>query len=86
MYGSRPSVPAGPVVVQLWNRGQDAHDLRIRRLNARGQMIGRAQAVATTSSGAISEATWRLSTGRYELYCSLPEHLLLGMHTRLTVR
>lgn len=86
MYGSRPSVPAGRVIVQLWNRGQDSHDLRIRRLNAHGQMVGAAQKVAITQSGAISQATWKLGKGRYELYCSLFLHLQRGMHTRLTVR
>ncbi len=86
MYGSRTSVPAGRVIVQLWNRGQDAHDLRIRRLNAHGQMVGAAQKVAITQSGAINEATWKLGKGRYELYCSLFLHLQRGMHTRLTVR
>lgn len=86
MYGSRTSVPAGRVIVQLWNRGQDAHDLRIRRLNARGQMVGRPQAVTTTASGAISQASWKLGKGHYELYCSLYLHLQRGMQTRLTVR
>lgn len=86
VYGSRTSVPAGRVIVQLWNRGQDAHDMRIRRLGAHGQMVGRAQAVRTTQSGAISDATWKLGKGRYELYCSLFLHLQRGMHTHLTVR
>ncbi len=86
MYGSRQSVPAGRVIVQLWNRGQDAHDLRIRRLNARGQMVGGVQKVAITGSGAIGQANWKLGRGRYELYCSLYQHLQRGMHTRLTVR
>ena len=86
MYGSRSAVPAGRVIVQLWNRGQDAHDLRVRRLGAHGQMVGRAQKVATTQSGAISSATWKLGKGRYELYCSLFLHLQRGMQTRLTVR
>ena len=86
MYGSRSSVPAGRVIVQLWNRGQDAHDLRIRRLNARGQMVGSAQKVTLTQSDAIRSAKWKLGKGRYELYCSLFQHLQRGMHTRLTVR
>ena len=42
LWPSRPSVHAGRVIVQLWNRGQDAHDLRVRRLS-RGVMVGRAQ-------------------------------------------
>jgi len=86
LWPSRTSVPAGTVIVQLWNRGQDAHDLRIRRLSARGQMIGPVLgAVRITRSGHISQATWHLNSGRYELYCSMPGHLKLGMHARLTV-
>jgi hypothetical protein len=86
LWPSRSSVPAGTVIVQLWNRGQDAHDLRIRRLGARGQMIGPVLAgVRITLSGRVSQATWHLKAGRYELYCSMPGHLKMGMHTRLTV-
>jgi plastocyanin len=86
LWPSRTSVPAGTVIVELWNRGQDAHDLRIRRLSARGHMIGSVlDAVRITPSGHISQATWHLSSGRYELYCSMPGHLQMGMHARLTV-
>lgn len=83
---SRPSVPAGKVTVQLWNRGEDAHDLRIRRLNATGAMVARAQAVALTQSGGLHQATWTLGPGTYEMYCSLPGHRMRGMHVRITVR
>jgi hypothetical protein len=86
LWPSRGSVAAGRVIVQLWNRGEDAHDLRIRRLDARGRMTGRAQGVRITQSGKLSEANWRLKPGRYELYCSMPGHLRLGMHTRFRVR
>jgi plastocyanin len=86
LWPSRSSVPAGSVIVQLWNRGQDAHDLRIRRLGARGQMIGPVLGtVRITPSGQLSHATWHLKAGRYELYCSMPGHLQMGMHARLTV-
>lgn len=85
LWPSRTSVPAGKVSVQLWNRGQDAHDLRIRRLGS-GRMTGAAQGVAVTQSGALSSATWTLAPGRYELYCSLPGHRMRGMHTTLVVR
>jgi len=85
MYASRATVPAGPVSVQLWNRGQDQHDLRIRHVNVRG-MYGRVDgAVNVTSSGAITKASWTLRPGHYELYCSLPGHLMKGMHFTLTV-
>ena len=85
LWPSRPSVKAGTVIVQLWNRGQDSHDLRVRRLS-RGAMVGRAQADAVTQSGKLSQATWRLPPGSYELYCSMPGHLKKGMHTRITVK
>ncbi len=86
LWPSRSWVPAGTVIVELWNRGQDAHDLRIQRVNGRGRMVGRAQAVRVTLSGQISRATWHLSRGPYELYCSMPGHMKKGMHARLTVR
>lgn len=86
LWSSRPALPHGAVSVQLWNRGQDAHDLHIRRLNRRGRMSGTAQALPVTQSGGLGHGTWRLAPGRYELYCSLPGHLALGMHTVLVVR
>jgi plastocyanin len=85
LWPSRTSLPAGAVVVQLWNRGQDAHDLRIRRLH-RGRMTGATQEVSKTQSGALNHATWHLAPGHYELYCSMPDHLKRGMHTTLTVK
>ena len=85
LWPSRSSLPAGRVVVQLWNRGQDAHDLQVRRLRS-GRMTGNAQRVAVTQSGAVASGTWQLGPGRYELYCSLPGHRMRGMHTTLVVR
>ena len=86
LWPSRKAIPHGRVVVQLWNRGQDGHNLNIRRLDAHGHMVGHAQTVAVTISGAISQASWRLTPGRYELFCSMPGHLAHGMHTILLVR
>jgi hypothetical protein len=86
LWPSRASLPAGGVSVQLSNRGQDAHDLRIRRLNRAGQMVGGKQGVAVTQSGHVASANWHLGPGTYELYCSLPGHRHRGMHARLVVR
>lgn len=86
LWPSRSRVPAGTVHVELWNRGQDMHDTVIRRLNAAGQMVGPVVGrVRVTLPGRISDATWHLRAGRYELYCSMPGHLQLGMHAKLTV-
>ncbi|HTT30049.1 MAG TPA: plastocyanin/azurin family copper-binding protein [Solirubrobacteraceae bacterium] len=86
LWPSRSSVPAGKVIVQLWNRGQDAHDLRIRKVGAHGHMTGPViDGIKITLPGQVSQATWDLKAGRYELYCSMPGHLKMGMHARLTV-
>ena len=86
LWPSRSSVPAGTLLVQLWNRGEDMHDAWIRRLNAAGQMVGPVLGrVQVTMPGRISQATWHLKAGHYELYCSMPGHMALGMHAKLTV-
>jgi uncharacterized cupredoxin-like copper-binding protein len=86
LWPSRGKVPAGKVYVELWNRGQDAHDAWIRRLNAADQMVGPVLGkLNVTLPGKISQATWHLTPGRYELYCSEPGHAALGMESRLTV-
>ncbi len=88
LWPSRTSVPVGTVDVELWNRGQDIHDLRIRKLNSAGRMIGPViGSVSHTLPGQVDKSTWRLrSPGQYELYCSLPGHLKLGMEAKLTVK
>jgi hypothetical protein len=85
LWASRDTLPRGPVIVQLWNRGQDAHDLHVRRLDRHGRLVGGAQALGVTESGARGQTTWRLTRGRYELYCSLPGHFQRGMHTIVVV-
>jgi uncharacterized cupredoxin-like copper-binding protein len=86
LWPSRGSVATGTIYVELSNRGEDAHDARIRRLNAAGQMVGPILGrVRTTAPGHLGQATWHLKAGRYELFCSLPGHIALGMHARLTV-
>jgi hypothetical protein len=86
LWPSRTSLPAGSVSVELWNRGQDAHDLRLRRLRGK-HMVGRLDgAVKVTLSGGLSNTSWKLRPGRYMLYCSMPGHYMKGMHTVLTVR
>ncbi len=86
LWPSRTNLPAGTIDVQLWNRGEDSHDLRIRRRNAAGVMTGRVLGgVSVTPSGKVHSAVWHLSPGRYEIYCSLPGHLMMGMHADIRV-
>ena len=86
LWPSRTKLTAGTIDVQLWNRGEDAHDTRVRRLNSQGVMVGPVLAgVSVTPSGAIHTAVWHLKPGKYEIYCSLPGHLMMGMHAKLSV-
>ena len=86
LWPSRGTVPAGTVLVELWNRGQDAHDSWIRRVDAAGNLVGPVLGrVRTTLPGHIGQATWHLRAGRYEIFCSMPGHMAMGMHTRLRV-
>jgi len=50
---SRGTAPAGALTVQLYDRGQDAHNLNLRRLTRRGRKRGPAQRVALTQSGGL---------------------------------
>src|ERR1700722_9056498 len=60
LWPSRTSLPQGAVSVQLWNRGEDAHDLRIRRW--RGGRVGGGPDGAANGrpSGGVWRAGWEL--------------------------
>jgi hypothetical protein len=78
---SRQTVKAGRVVIELDNRGQDVHDLRLRR-------IGGTQTyeLPTTSAGMRATLEARLRSGRYRLWCSIADHRARGMSAVLRVR
>ena len=79
---SRSVLDPGHAIVQLYNRGEDAHDLRIRRVGRSHVTIG-----PETAPGEVSELTRRLRSGRrYKLWCSLAGHKELGMRAELRVR
>jgi hypothetical protein len=78
---SRASVKAGPVIVQLQNRGEDVHDLRLRRIGGT-----RTYAFPLTSAGKNVTRTLKLLPGRYRLWCSVANHAQLGMRAVLRVR
>jgi hypothetical protein len=78
---SRGSVRAGTAIVQLANRGEDPHDLRLRRIGSRA-----GGSVAETLPGEVGEWEGRLRRGRYRLWCTLEGHRGLGMRATLRVR
>jgi hypothetical protein len=78
---SRGTVRRGPALIQFLNRGEDPHDLRLRRIGAANTV-----SVPEMRPGGLAELDTRLRTGRYRLWCSLPGHRERGMRALLRVR
>ncbi|HEY2940148.1 MAG TPA: hypothetical protein VGJ27_10070 [Gaiellaceae bacterium] len=78
---SRQKLKAGPAIVELVNFGDDAHDLRLRRIGGT-----RIRAIATVLPGGHAALRARLQPGRYVLWCSIADHRARGMHAPLLVR
>ena len=79
---SRPEVPAGELVLEFNNFGEDPHDLNIAPAGAAEPIIQ----VAETES--LARVTQRISIpepGSYVMWCSLPEHRSRGMEADLVV-
>jgi len=76
---SRTKVPAGKVVLQFVDHGQDEHNLN---LTAGGEIAG---ALPNTHPEEMRQLTLDMSAGSYTLFCSLPEHEQRGMKATLAV-
>jgi hypothetical protein len=80
---SRGAVTRGPALIQFVNRGQDPHDLKLRRAGAPG---ARTVSCPELRPGGLVQVSTRLSRGHYRLWCSLPGHEQRGMWAVLSVR
>ena len=78
---SRPSVQAGEVTVELNNQGEDPHNLNLRLDGDEGEPLQ----IPETDSEQRNVASFDLPAGKYNLWCSLPEHEEKGMATTLIV-
>lgn len=78
---SRPEVPAGEVVVELDNEGEDSHNLKLQREGSEEPPLAVPEAAASNRTS----ARLNLPPGTYHLYCSLYEHEMKGMHATLVV-
>jgi hypothetical protein len=78
---SRPSIKAGPAIVQLANYGEDDHNLRLQRIG--GTRIYKLHTVASGGNTTLSAA---FLAGRFKLWCSLADHAARGMRTTLVVK
>jgi uncharacterized cupredoxin-like copper-binding protein len=86
LLASRQRIAAGKLEIQLYNRGEDAHDLAARRVARDGELVGRTFRVRETRPGDLGEATWSLKSGKYSLWCTLPGHRAAGMRATLRAR
>ena len=77
---SRSTVRAGHVIVELVNRGQDTHDLDLRRVG--GTHIFRFPSV---QPGQVVDRELKLVPGRYVLWCAVADHRERGMRAVLRV-
>jgi Copper binding proteins, plastocyanin/azurin family len=77
---SSTTVRAGAFDLTELDAGREFHDLRLRRSSGGPTLDGRLLA-----PGHRWSTTVHLSPGVYTLWCSLPEHARLGMHTTLRV-
>ena len=78
---SRQTIRAGWAIVELRNGGEDAHDLRMRRVGGT-----RVYAWPTVQAGKVVDRTFKLLPGTYALWCSVANHRALGMRATLVVR
>lgn len=79
---SRTSVPAGPVVIEFVNHGQDEHNLHAVE-PAEGAEAGGLK--ENVKPDAHTDLTLNLHAGSYTLFCSLPGHEAKGMKATLKV-
>jgi plastocyanin len=86
---SQPVVAAGEVTFQVYDRGEDAHNLTIQGPRTRNGP-GPIRAQAWLKSGGTATIVTKLPAGTYKLYCSMfagtpQSHEMLGMHALITV-
>jgi plastocyanin len=78
---SRRTIKAGPATIQLANFGEDAHDLRLKRIGG-----SKTLSLAEVQPGASADLRAKLAAGRYVLWCSISDHRARGMEARLVVK
>jgi plastocyanin len=78
---SRQTIKAGWAIIELRNSGEDAHDLKLRRVGGT-----RVYAVPVAQSGQTVDREFKLLPGTYRVYCGIANHRALGMQATLVVR
>lgn len=79
---SRPTVPAGEVIIEFVNHGQDEHNLNTLEPGGEPAPGG---SLPKTAPNAHPTLSLNLHAGSYTLFCSLPHHEEKGMKATLVV-
>jgi hypothetical protein len=78
---SKPKLPPGPVIVQLYDYGEDPHNLVLQKIGG-----PTAYTTGVIEPGETGVVRLRLrQRSRYRLWCSLADHAQLGMTAELKV-
>lgn len=77
----RPSVRRGRIKLNLTNRGEDVHDIAVRRA---GRTV--AHSALVRAGGRVALRVRLARTGRYSLVCTVADHAERGMRATLRVR
>ena len=77
---SRRKVKAGKVIVELVNRGQDAHDLDLQRVGSTHVFH-----FPKVEPGRYVDKMLTLKPGTYHLWCAVADHSERGMQATLRV-
>jgi hypothetical protein len=80
---SRPIVGAGSVTVELRNVGEDPHNLVVSPDDGSHLPLA---SWADSDPGTAQRQSVTLGAGRYQLWCSLPDHEQQGMSVDLVVQ
>ncbi len=79
---SRAKIHGGKAIVQLYDYGEDPHDLRLQRVG--GSHVFE---LGTVLPGEVGELRLRLKRrSRYRLWCSFADHAALGMVATLRTK
>lgn len=77
---SSSTLTAGDTIVELNNRGEDPHDLRIARIDGGPEVV-----FPETLPSSVSRMRFETAPGLYRLWCSLPFHAERGMDATVEV-
>jgi hypothetical protein len=79
---SKPKIGAGDSIVQLYDFGEDPHNLELQRVGG-----GRVFDIGEVEPGETGELRLRLKrSSTYRLWCSLANHAALGMDVTLRTK